>query len=230
MKEKLPVWANNIHPINNMKKKFAILLLIFTLTAWIDPFKDEVEKGNRNYADNNPTKALEHYKEAEKHAPNDKKKDMLNFNKGDAHYKLEDYDKANEKFIDSISSGDREIQKKALFNMGNTYIKQKKYKEAADSFIKALEIDPNYEKAKKNLEYLIKKQENKDQKGNDKNNNDNNKSDNDKNDNDKDDNQKNPEKNLSDDQVKNLLESMKNKPVRQQKDKGNGKRYLEKYW
>jgi tetratricopeptide (TPR) repeat protein len=205
-----------------MKKNFIIILVALILPAWIDPFKDEVKKGNQNYADNNPTKALEHYKEAEKHTPNDKKKDMLNFNKGTAHYKLEDYDKALDKFTDSISSGDMDIQKKAFFNMGNTYIKQKKYKEAVDSFIKALEIDPNYEKAKKNLEYLLKKQENKDKNNND-----------DKNENDKDKDQQS-EKNLNDDQVKNLLESMKNKPVRQQKnkdkDKGNGKRYLEKYW
>jgi tetratricopeptide (TPR) repeat protein len=205
-----------------MKKNFIIIPLVLILSAWIDPFKDEVKKGNQSYADNNPTKALEHYKEAEKYAPNNKKREMLNFNKGTAHYKLEDYDKALDKFTDSISSGDMDIQKKAFFNMGNTYMKQKKYKEAVDSFIKALEIDPNYEKAKKNLEYLLKKQENKDQNGNDKN------DDKNENDKDKDEDQKS-DKNLNDDQVKNLLESMKNKPVRQ-KDKGSGKRHLEKYW
>ena len=214
----------------SMKKNFIIILTVLIFSAWIDPFKDEVKKGNQAYAENNPTKALEHYKEAEKHAPSDKKKEMLNFNKGTAHYKLEDYDKALDKFTDSISSGDPEIQKKAFFNMGNTYLKQKKYKEAVDSYIKALEIDPNYEKAKKNLEYLIKKQENKDQKNNDKNNDksdDKNKNDNK---NEKDKNEDQSDKNLSNDQIKNLLESMKNKPVRQQKDKGSGKRYLEKYW
>ncbi|MCL1865122.1 MAG: tetratricopeptide repeat protein [Spirochaetes bacterium] len=206
-----------------MKKILIIALLALTLSAWMDPFKDEVEKGNKSYADNNPAKALEHYKEAEKHTSSNKKKEMLNFNKGDAHYKLEDYDQAIEKFRDSISSGDADIQKKALFNMGNTYIKQKKYKEAADSFIKALEIDPNYEKAKKNLEYLLKKQENKEQ-------NNNSNSDSNSSNNNKNEDQKKSEKNLNDDQVKNLLESMKNKPVRQQKGKGNGKRTLEKYW
>ena len=223
MKEKLLTQR-----IDDMNKILILILLVLSLAAWMDPFKDEVGKGNKSYADNNFTEALEHYKQAEKYTPNDKKRDMLNFNKGAAHYKLEDYDKAFDKFRDSISSGDMDVQKKALFNMGNTYMKQKKYKEAADSFIKALEIDPNYEKAKKNLEYLIKKQENKNQNNND-NENENNKN---NNGNDKNESQKESEKNLSDDQVKNLLESMKNKPVRQQKDKGkgNGKRYLEKYW
>jgi tetratricopeptide (TPR) repeat protein len=218
VKEKLPPKRIG----NSMKKVFVIVPLVLVLSAWVDPFKDEVEKGNKSYTDNDPTKALEHYKDAEKYIPNNKKRDMLDFNKGDAHYKLEDYDKAVDKFRDSISSGDVDVQKKALFNMGNTYVKQKKYKEAVDCFIKALEIDPNYEKAKKNLEYLLKKQDNKDQKGNDNN----------KDNKDKDEKQNKPEKNLSNEQVKNLLESMKNKPVRQQKDKGNGngKRELEKYW
>ena len=88
---------------------------------------------------------------------------MLDFNKGDAHYQLGNYDIAADKFKSSISSENPDIQKKALFNMGNAYLKQKKYKEAAESYIKALEIDPNYDKAKKNLEYLLKEQKNQDQ-------------------------------------------------------------------
>jgi hypothetical protein len=31
-------------------------------------------------------------------------------------------------------------------------------------------------------------------------------------------------------QVKNMLESMKNKPVRRQKGNGDGRKFLEKYW
>ncbi|MCL1833442.1 MAG: tetratricopeptide repeat protein [Leptospirales bacterium] len=214
-----------------MKKIFVMIPLVLLLSAWIDPFKDEVEKGNKSYADNDFIKALEHYKDAEKFIPNDKKKNMLDFNKGDAHYKLEDYDKALDRFGDSISSGDADVQKKALFNMGNVYVKQKKYKEAVDCFIKALEIDPNYEKAKKNLEYLLKKQDNKDNQDNQDNKDQNRDKNNSSNQgNDKDKNQDRSKKNLNDDQVKNLLESMKNKPVRQQKDKGNGKRHLDKYW
>ena len=141
-----------------MKKNFLIILTVLVFAAWIDPFKDEVEQGNRSYESKDPKQALEHYKEAEKHAPDDKKKGMLDFNKGDAHYQLGNYDIAADKFKSSISSENPDIQKKALFNMGNTYLKQKKYKEAAESYIKSLEIDPNYDKAKKNLEYLLKEQ------------------------------------------------------------------------
>jgi len=210
-----------------MKKIILIIISVLVFSAWIDPFKDEVDKGNRSYENKEAKKALEYYKEAEKHAPDDKKRSILDFNRGDSHYQLENYDIAVDKFKSSISSDNPDIQKKALFNMGNSYLKQKKYKEAAESFIKALEIDPGYEKAKKNLEYLLKDQKNKDNNGNDKNNN----SGEQKNNKDKKDNDSaGSEKKMSDIQARNLLESMKNKPVRKQKGKGDGKKYLEKYW
>jgi len=211
-----------------MKRNFLIILTILVFTAWIDPFKDEVELGNRSYDNKDPKQALEHYKEAEKHAPDDKKKGMLDFNKGDAHYQLGNYDIANDKFKSSISSENPDVQKRALFNMGNTFLKQKKYKEAAESYIKSLEIDPNYEKAKKNLEYLLKEQKNQqqDNKGSGENSDSKDKSGKDK----KESEAGNSEKKMNDIQVKNLLDSMKKKPVRKQKGKGDGKKYLEKYW
>jgi len=112
--------------------------------------------------------------------------------------------------------------------MGNTFLKQKKYKEAAESYIKSLEIDPNYEKAKKNLEYLLKEQKNQqqDNKGSGENSDSKDKSGKDK----KESEAGNSEKKMNDIQVKNLLDSMKKKPVRKQKGKGDGKKYLEKYW
>ncbi len=213
-----------------MKRYFIILLTVLIFGAWIDPFKDEVESGNRSYESKDSKKALEHYKEAEKHAPDEKQKGMLDFNRGDAHYQLENYDIALDKFRSSISSENPDVQKKALFNMGNSYLKQKKYKEAAESYIKALEIDPNYEKAKKNLEYLLKEQKNEEQKNKDDKSGSGNKGDG----SDKDGKEKKEkesadnEKKMNNIQARNLLESMKNKPVRKQK--GDGRRYLEKYW
>ena len=215
-----------------MKRYFIILLTVLIFAGWIDPFKDEVENGNRSYESKDPKRALEHYKEAEKHAPDDKLKGMLDFNRGDAHYQLENYDIALDKFKNSISSENPDVQKKALFNMGNSYLKQKKYKEAAESFIKALEIDPGYEKAKKNLEYLLKEQKSNDQKDKNDKSGSGDKSDS----SDKDNKEKKEkesadnEKKMNDIQARNLLESMKNKPVRKQKGKGDGRRYLEKYW
>jgi Ca-activated chloride channel homolog len=208
-----------------MKKKFITILAVILFSAWIDPFKDAVEKGNKSYNSGNAKEALEYYSEAEKHAPDDKSKTILDFNKGSAHYKLGNYDRASEKFQNSISSEDPEIQKKALFNKGNSFVKEKKYKEAVESYIKALEIDPSYEKAKKNLEYLLKKQNDKNQ---DKNENSDGQPKDAKGNKNKDKNA--DKKSMKGIQAKNLLESMKNKPVRKQKGKGDGTKYLEKYW
>lgn len=220
-----------------MKKYLIIMLTVLFFCAWIDPFNDEVEKGNRSYESKDSKKALEHYKEAEKHAPDEKKMQMLEFNKGDAHYQLGNYDVAIDKFNNSISSDNPDIQKKAMFNIGNSYLKQKKYKEAAESFVKALEIDPGYEKAKKNLEYLLKEQKNEDQNkdddsgGNGNQSSGNQNSNKDKNSKDKKDKDSmSNEKKMNSIQARNLLESMKNKPVRKQKGKGDGAKYLEKYW
>lgn len=214
-----------------MKKIFLIIFAVLIFAGWIDPFRDAVEEGNRSYEKKDSKRALECYKEAEKYSPDEKKTGMLDFNKGDAHYQLGNYDIANDKFKSSISSEDPDVQKKALFNMGNSYLKQKKYKEAADSFIKSLEIDPNYEKAKKNLEYLLKEQKNKDQDSKDNKDSGSGSDKRDKSGKESRENEsKNNEKKMNDIQVKNLLESMKNKPVRKQKGKGDGKKYLEKYW
>lgn len=211
--------------------KIMLILVSLTLfTAWIDPFSDNVSKGNKEYNDGKFSEAMNSYKEAEKYAPDDSKKNMLDFNKGNADFRMNNLESAIGRYRNSMNSGDPEVQKKAFYNTGTSYMKMGKKREAAESFIKALQVDPSYEKAKKNLEYLLKdkpqdKQQNsgdnqsgdkkdrknagsgkgsgRDDKGNDK---------------------------KSGSQVRNMLESMKNKPVRRQKGNGDGKRYLEKYW
>jgi hypothetical protein len=98
----------------------------------------------------------------------------------------------------------------------------------------ALRLDPNYEKAKKNLEYIFLYDEKKDENRQRNNEGDSNKGgdDNDKNRKNKkkqnmfgDDDQ---DKKLDMQQARNILESMKNNKVRQ--GKRNASRSLEKYW
>lgn len=205
-----------------------VLISLSVFTAWIDPFNDKVSKGNKNYSDNKFSEAMKSYKEAEHYAPDEKKKSMLEFNKGNADYKMNNYESALGKYRNSMNSGDPEVQKKAYYNAGTTYMKMGEKKEAAENLIKALQIDPSYEKAKKNLEYLLKekpqdKQQNSDNKssGNQQQNSGPGEKENEQN---KGDEKKNST------QVKNMLESMKNKPVRRQKGNGDGKKFLEKYW
>jgi len=216
---------------NRFNIRIIIVLMTVTISlAWIDPFRDEVTKGNSNYNSGNFSEAMKNYKAAEEHAPDRERKSMLEFNKANTEFRQNNYESALTKYRNSLNSGDREVQKKALYNEGTTYMKMGKKKEAAESFIKALQIDPSYEKAKRNLEYLLKKNEqdkkdNKKEQGKgDKNQQKNSSSGDDKSGQDRKDGEKNSAR------VRNMLESMKNKPVRRQKGKGDGERYLEKYW
>jgi len=226
----------------NSEKILTVLLSFMVLTAWIDPFRDEVSKGNGSFHDKKYSDAKSHYKKAEEYAPGEDDKKKLSFNKGAADYMTEDYDSAIAGYQSAIQSGDREIQKKAFFNLGNVHMKKGDYKEAVSAYINALKIDPNYVKAKKNMEYLLQNKKN-----NDRNkqcdNRDRKEGDNKKDkkregekkpDNKMDDKTRETkdsgQKKMSREQIQNILKSMKNKPVRRQKGSSGERSNLERYW
>lgn len=208
-------------------RMLAIPLSLAVFTAWIDPFSDAVSKGNREYNNGKFSEAMKSYKEAEKHAPDESKKNMLEFNRGNAEFRMNNTESAVGRYRNSLNSGDPDVQKKALYNTGTAYMKMGKKREAAESFIKALQIDPSYEKAKKNLEYLLKNRPQDKNRKSDGSSGDN-KGESGRSDSGNSDGRGNDKKGSS--QVRNMLESMKSKPVRRQKGNGDGKRYLEKYW
>lgn len=225
-----------------MRMRYTVLALCVLMLAWLDPYRDRVKEGNKEFSDKAFRRAEENYKAADKYAPNKKEKKKLEFNLGDARYMSEDYDRAIDNFKASLESGDKDVQKKALFNMGNAYYKKGDMENAINSYINALKIDPNYEPAKKNLEYIIQeKDKNKDNKGSNKDDKKNGKNDKDKQQNRSGNNKQDDQKNnqgrdmknvdqMNKEQIKNILKSMQDKPVRREKGKGNGSRVLEKSW
>jgi len=207
--------------------------------AWLDPYRDAVSSGNEEFGRQKYNNAKRYYEKAERYAPAENDKKKLSFNTGDADYMLESYDSALSGFQQAIQSDDRDVQKKAFFNSGNAYLKQKNYREAINAYMNALKIDPDYAKAKKNIEYVLKQVDNKN-KQNDKDK---------KNNKDKDDKQKNRDKSSKGDtnqekkqnrqqggsqmnreQVQNILRSLQQSPVRRQKGGGDERRKLEKFW
>jgi len=225
--------------IFNPKVKCLFFILIFSLlqTAWIDPFRDKVSSGNRSYQDGDFNSAMEHYDDSERFAPDEKRRAMLSFNRGAAEYRRGNYEKGIEHFNESLRSGDREVQKKAWYNMGNSYLQLKEYDKAFDSYAKAIKIDPAYEKAKKNIEYLLhnKEKEKGNSSGDGKDNKDESRSDpgKDKTPGDGEDMKGAPDIKSSDisrEQMRNMLESLKNKPVRRQKGGTVEQRNHEKQW
>lgn len=224
-----------------------LLALAFVSIAWLDPYRDAVSSGNDEYQQKKYNNAKRYYEKAEQYAPGEDDKKKLSFNMGDADYMLEDYDNALAGYQRSIQSDDRDVQKKAFFNAGNAYVKQKNYREAIQSYMNALKIDPNYDRAKKNIEYLLKQMENKNNqdknKGNKdkKDNNDNKRQNKDKSGQDKKNQQEERNRRqqkrdrqgggqMNREQVQNILRSLEKSPVRRHKGGGDEKRKLEKYW
>ncbi len=233
-----------------VKKLLRVLLPVFAFVsiAWLDPYRDAVSSGNEEYGRKKYNNAKRYYEKAEEYAPAEDDRKKLSFNTGDADYMLEDYDSALSGYQRSIQSDDRDVQKKAFFNTGNAHLKQKNYREAIQAYMNALKIDPDYARAKKNIEYVLKQMDKKDQdKNKDKKDNKGNKDNKDKKQQDKDKsgqdkkNQKNEQNRqqqkqqrsggqMNREQVQNILRSLEKSPVRRQKGGSDEKRKLEKYW
>ncbi|MBN1496094.1 MAG: tetratricopeptide repeat protein [Spirochaetes bacterium] len=219
----------------------AMIVCALLSISWLDPYRDAVSSGNEEFNQKKYNNAKRYYEKAEKYAPGEDEKKKLAFNKADADYMLEDADNALTGYQRAVQSDNRDVQKKAFFNAGNVYLKQKNYREAINAYMNALKIDPGYERAKKNIEYVLKhmnqdKKDNKNNKDKKDNGKDRNKSGQDeKNQDQKQENRQRDKNNrgensMSREQVKNILRSLQQSPVRRQKGSGDEKRKLEKYW
>jgi Ca-activated chloride channel family protein len=132
------------------------------------PVREKTEDGNRHYAEGNYDKALTSYVEARSHAePQTSGGDeaealaRLHFNTGDALYKQKKYEEARKEYEQSLLSTDPEIQEKSYYNIGNTYFREATQKQSLDllkqaaaSYRQALELNPDDEDAKYNLEVV----------------------------------------------------------------------------
>lgn len=207
--------------------KAMLVPVVLLNAAFFDPFADRVDEGNSQYNNGRFSDAEKSYKDAENYLPSKELSPDLSFNKGDARFRAGDYDGAIDYYKAALGSQNRDVQKKALFNMGNAFVQKGDKPSAADAYLSALRIDPSYQNAKKNLEMLYRKDQNKKDNDKDKNRKGDGK---DKSGSDKSKNDQNGKNSkggqgqtMNGDQIKNLLQMMKDKPVRRQKkDDGKG--------
>jgi Ca-activated chloride channel family protein len=112
---------------------------------------DTVRKGNKFYQDGKFDEALKTYVEGQiEHAadPN------LKYNIASSHYKTKNYEEAVKGYLDvAATAKDIKLQEKALYGSGNALFRQGKLEESIEYYRKALEIDPNDQDAKHNLEF-----------------------------------------------------------------------------
>ena len=78
----------------------------------------------------------------------------LQMNIGAAHYRLGDFDAATLSFAAAAANGDEGSQAGAYYNLGNVAFRQGQLEEAIAHFQRSLELDPDDEDAKFNLEFV----------------------------------------------------------------------------
>lgn len=135
-----------------MKWIVTVMLCLGVASAIAQP-KKEVRTGNKLYEEGKYEEASTAYEQALSKQPN---YTPGLFNLGNSKYKLEDYEGAR-KIMDATAKTvtEKETQAAANYNIGNTYLKEKKYKEAVEAYKEALRKNPQDENAKYNLSYAL---------------------------------------------------------------------------
>lgn len=112
-----------------------------------------LKAGEEAFSQGEYEKALKFFIDAQLDNPDDPR---IAYNIGNAYYKLGEYDEAFQSFQEALKSQDEHLRLKSLYNTGNTHFRRQEYKDALASYKKALDIDPNDQQAKKNIEFVKK--------------------------------------------------------------------------
>ncbi len=145
-----------------MKAIFVIACIFLAMLSIAQPGLSGMQKGNELYIKGEYDKSIQQYQKALK----GKYRNAALFNIGNAYFRKKDFAKAEQYFAEASAQ-----QKKAAslsesyYNRGLTQVKQKKLKEAINSFRQALKLNPADNDARENLQKAInelkKQQENK---------------------------------------------------------------------
>ncbi|MCH9652061.1 MAG: tetratricopeptide repeat protein [Deltaproteobacteria bacterium] len=78
----------------------------------------------------------------------------LALNIGNSHYKMKNYPEAEKAFGSAALAGDPVVREQALYSLGNCAFRQGKLEDAVELYKGALDLDPDDEDAKFNLEFV----------------------------------------------------------------------------
>ena len=155
MGARLPRWSKVAVPAT-------ALLLIFTRPAF------GAATGLNLYRDGKYNDAYKSFEQDLKSHPDSSQKEKIEFDAGAAAFKMGDYNKALQSFSDALLSADKGLQENSHFNLGRTLEDRadldqtndttlRDLTDAASHYESTLQLNPNNEAAKANLEAVKKK-------------------------------------------------------------------------
>jgi len=113
-----------------------------------------VERGKQAYQEGRFEDALREFEEAKRQLPASA---AVEFNRGNALYKLGRRDEAKEAYRRVMEAESKDLQEKDYYNLGNTWAQLGNGGEAVSAYRRALTLDPQDEDARHNLEVILRK-------------------------------------------------------------------------
>ncbi|HRO41829.1 MAG TPA: tetratricopeptide repeat protein [Flavipsychrobacter sp.] len=183
-----------------MKKVRLIIVVLVCSTSMAYAQNKQVRTGNKLYQEKKYKEAAAAYQQALKKNP---AFTPGMFNLGNALYQQKNFDASRQVMTNTAKQAkDKTIKADANYNIGNTYMNEQKWQEAANAYKAALRNNPQDEAAKYNLSYALAMMK-KEQSGDGKNNKQENKDQQDKNDQNKNDQNKEHQEQKNKDESQN---------------------------
>jgi Ca-activated chloride channel family protein len=111
----------------------------------------KMRRAETSYEQEAYDEALKDFLDAQVERPEDT---LLKYNIGNTQYRIRNFSEAEEAFWGVASSGDPELRQRALYNLGNCAYRQGKLEDAVAYYRQALDLDPEDEDARFNLEFV----------------------------------------------------------------------------
>ena len=139
-----------------MKKLTLVVILLLAISPALrgESVASKNKTGNRLFEQGKYQDAEKAYLDAQSSMPG---RPELSYNLGNSLIKQQKYDQALQALAQAIGKGDKGLQARGYYNIGNALFDMGQWKESADSYIRSLRLHPADMDAKHNLELALRK-------------------------------------------------------------------------